>query len=96
MTVLNQTQNASDARTYREAQEWERQGGLRRPLLTADDVSKRLNVAKPTVYEGAQQNRIGGVVRIGRLLRFDPAKFEAWLEAGGQALPGGWRQGETE
>ncbi len=64
-------------------------------LITADAVAERLNVPRSTVYEAARQNRIGGVVRLGRVLRFDQARFEAWLEAGGQALPGGWRQEEV-
>lgn len=63
-----------------------------RKLLTTEAVAERLAVPKSTVYEAARQNRIGGVVRLGRVLRFDPGKFEAWLESGGQALPGGWRQ----
>lgn len=31
-------------------------------------------------------------VRLGRQIRFDPEQVEAWIAAGGQALPGGWRQ----
>lgn len=65
---------------------------LRRKLITAEAVAQRLDVPKSTVYEAARQNRIGGVVRLGRVLRFDPEKFEVWLESGGEALPGGWRQ----
>lgn len=61
-------------------------------LMTAQAIAERLGVPKSTVYEGARQNRIGGVVRVGRLVRFDPARFEAWLAGGGQALEGGWRQ----
>jgi excisionase family DNA binding protein len=95
MTVLNQRQNASGIRTHQEAQEWERAGGVRHRLLTAEDVAERLNIPKTTVYEGAKRGGIGGLVRVGRLLRFHPDKFEAWLEAGGQALPGGWRQEEA-
>lgn len=66
-----------------------------RKLLTVDAIAERLDVPKSTIYEAARQNRIGGVVRLGRVLRFDPGKFEAWLESGGQALPGGWRQEEA-
>lgn len=69
--------------------------GRARKLLTAEAVAERLDVPKSTIYEAARQNRIGGVVRLGRVLRFDPAKFEQWLESGGQALPGGWRQEEA-
>jgi excisionase family DNA binding protein len=56
------------------------------------DVAQRLAIPESTIYEMARQNRIGGVVRIGRRVRFDPDKLEAWIEAGGQPLPGGWRQ----
>lgn len=66
--------------------------GRARKLLTAEAVAERLDVPKSTIYEAARQNRIDGVVRLGRVLRFDPMKLEAWLESGGQALPGGWRQ----
>lgn len=73
----------------------EMSGPTRRKLLTADAVAERLDVPKSSVYEAARQNRIGGVVRLGRVLRFDPDRFEVWLESGGQALPGGWRQEEA-
>ncbi len=63
-----------------------------RKLLKPDAVAHRLDVPLSTVYEAARQDRIGGLVRFGRKVRFDPDKFEAWLEAGGEALPGGWRQ----
>ena len=63
-----------------------------RKLLTAAAVAERLDVPKSTVYEAARQNRIGGLVRLGRVVRFDADRFEAWLESGGEALPGGWRQ----
>lgn len=63
-----------------------------RKLLTVDAVAKRMDVPKSTIYEAARQDRIGGVVRLGRIVRFDPVKFESWLESGGQSLPGGWRQ----
>lgn len=85
---------AAQAREHHETQELRRQYGVRK-LLTAAAVAERLDVPKSTVYEAARQNRIGGVVRLGRVLRFDPLKFDAWLESGGQALPGGWRQEEA-
>lgn len=64
-------------------------------LLTADAVAECLNVPKSTIYEAARQGRIGGLVRLGRVLRFDPEKFEQWLCTGGQALSGGWRHEEA-
>ena len=79
------------AQEHSETQEAHRRYGVQK-LLTAEAVAERLAVPKSTIYEAARQNRIGGVVRLGRVLRFDPGKFEAWLESGGEALPGGWRQ----
>ncbi len=66
-----------------------------RKLITVEAVAERCDMPVSTIYEMARQNRIGGVVRLGRRVRFDPAKFEAWLEAGGESLPGGWRQEEA-
>ncbi len=63
-------------------------------LLSAEAVAERLDLPLSTVYEHARSNRIGGAIRIGRRLRFDPQKLEAWLNAGGQALPGGWKHDE--
>ena len=85
------TRLAVAAREHNDTQESHRRYGVHK-LLTAEAVAERLDVPKSTIYEAARQNRIGGVVRLGRVLRFDPKKFEAWLESGGQALPGGWRQ----
>lgn len=95
MTVLNQRQNASDTRTHQKAQEWERARDVRRKLLTAEAVAERCDLPLSTLYEMVRQGRVGGVIRMGRLIRFHPERFEAWLEGGGQALPGGWRQEEA-
>jgi len=61
-------------------------------LLKPEVIAERLDVPISTIYEAARQNRIGGLVRFGRKVRFDPDKFDAWLEQGGEALPGGWKQ----
>lgn len=68
-----------------------RQRKLAQPKAVAD----RLGVPVSTLYEMARQNRVAGVVRVGRLVRFDMDKLEAWIDSGGQALPGGWRQEEA-
>lgn len=94
MLELNQRHNVSNTRTHQEAQGCERQGGVQRQLLTAEAVAMRCDLPLSTLYEMVRQDRIGGVIRMGRLIRFHPERFEAWLEAGGQALPGGWRQEE--
>ena len=65
-------------------------------LFTVDYVANRMDVPKSTVYEAVRQNRIGGIVRLGRIVRFEPEKFEEWIESGGQALPGGWKQEAEE
>jgi hypothetical protein len=69
-----------------------------RELVRADVIADILDSATTTVYEAARDNppRIGGVVRFGRQVRFDLEKFYAWLDAGGEALPGGWRQEPPE
>jgi excisionase family DNA binding protein len=55
-------------------------------LINAKAVSERFNIPLPTIYELARTNRIGGVVRIGRTIRFDPEKLEQWIANGGQGL----------
>lgn len=64
-------------------------------LLTAREVSRRLGVPTSTVYGLAREGRIGGVVRVGRSVRFEPEALERWIDGGGQALPGGWRMEPT-
>ena len=81
----------AEAKDRIEATEAHRRLGVRK-LLKPEAVAERLDLPLSTVYEMARRNRIGGVVRLGRRLRFEPSKLEAWIEAGGQALPGGWRQ----
>ncbi len=66
-----------------------------RKLLTASEVSELLSLPISSVYEAVRQKRIGGVVKIGRIVRFDADKLEDWVGSGGQGLPGGWRQEEA-
>ena len=60
--------------------------------LTTDEVATILNIPKSTVYQAAKENRVGGLVRFGRKVRFDPGKLRQWLDEGGTDLPGGWRK----
>jgi excisionase family DNA binding protein len=62
-----------------------------RRIVGAKPVAELLGVKPPRVYDLAQQNLIPHI-KLGRQVRFDLDKVEAWLESGGQALPGGWRQ----
>lgn len=54
-------------------------------------VAELLGVKPHRVYDLAQQDLIPHI-KLGRQVRFDLDKVEAWLEAGGQALPGGWKR----
>lgn len=60
-------------------------------IVGVKPVAELIDVKPSRVYELAQQDLIPHI-RMGRQLRFDLDKVEAWLESGGQALPGGWRQ----
>lgn len=62
-----------------------------RQLLTAESVADMLGLSVQEVYRTAREGLIPAV-RIGRRLRFDPDRLARWIEAGGQALPGGWRR----
>ena len=55
-------------------------------LLSAADVAHRLGLTTSRVY-GLVRMKMLPVVRIGRQVRFDGAAIEAWIEAGGTALP---------
>jgi len=48
------------------------------PYLAALTDSK-----ESTIYSQARKRRIPGVVKVGRLVRFDADKVQAWLDAGG-------------
>lgn len=56
-----------------------------RRLARAPQVAAFLGLPISTLYDRARSNppQIPGVVRIGRLIRFDLAVIEAWVDAGG-------------
>jgi excisionase family DNA binding protein len=53
--------------------------GRRRPLLTIDEVEGQLGVSVRHVRRLVAERRIP-LVKWGRLLRFDPAELEEWIE----------------
>jgi excisionase family DNA binding protein len=55
-------------------------------LLTIPEVADVMNVTAARAYELARENVLP-VVRLGRQVRIDSERFEAFLSAGGQALP---------
>ena len=60
-------------------------------LLRAKEVAELLDVSKARVYELIRKN-ILPAVHIGREVRVDAVKLEVWIDKGGAALPGGWRE----
>jgi excisionase family DNA binding protein len=54
------------------------------PLLTPEQIAKRLQVKERTVYSWLRSGQLRGV-KLGRLWRVRPADFEAFLE---RAVPG--------
>ena len=60
-------------------------------LLKGEVVAEMLSLPVTTVYEHARTGLIP-CVRIGRAVRFRKQDLEAFIEGGGQSLPGGWRQ----
>ena len=62
-----------------------------RRIVSVKPVAELLAVTPARVYDLAQRDIIPHI-KLGRQVRFDLDKIEAWLESGGEALPGGWRQ----
>ena len=60
-------------------------------LLRINEVATWLDVTEARAYELARTGLIPAV-RIGRQLRVDATRLQAWIEAGGEALPGGWKR----
>lgn len=54
---------------------------MRPALLTAEDVAALLACSRKQVYRMANEGRIPALVLGDRMVRFDPAEIEAWIEA---------------
>jgi len=61
-------------------------------LLTPEEAAEFLNVSRYRIYEMARLGLLPGVIRLGRQLRLDPRKLDAFFDEGGKTLPGGWRK----
>ena len=59
-------------------------------LLTMSEVATILNVTVARAYELARTGLLP-TVKLGRQVRVDETRLREWIEAGGAALPGGWR-----
>ena len=64
-------------------------------LVTADWAAAYLRVTKARVYSLCAQGLLPNA-KLGRSRRFSPQQVIAWAEAGGRALPGGWRKDPVE
>lgn len=49
-------------------------------LMTPDEVATMLQIARKTVVVMAREGRIPSI-RVGRFVRFDPAKIENWINS---------------
>ena len=54
-------------------------------LLTAEDVAKLLGRSPDAIYRLVRKGLIGGVVRMGRNVRFHPGALEDWFRTGGKS-----------
>lgn len=64
-------------------------------LLTLWEVAAILRVTYARAAELARTGLIAGVVRLGRQVRVDPVALQAFISAGGRALPGTWRKEDS-
>lgn len=62
-------------------------------LITVSEASPILHMSQQAIWTLVREEVIpsGVVVRLGRRIRFNETKLIAWLDAGGQGLPGGWK-----
>src|SRR5215469_16071695 len=62
-------------------------------LLDVDhpELRRLIPLSRQGLYSAARQGLIPHV-RCGRRIFFDKTQIEAWIAAGGTALPGGWRR----
>lgn len=60
-------------------------------LLSASEVAQILGVRKTRVY-ALLKSGIIPAVHVGRQVRVDKNTLDEWIDAGGQALPSGWKR----
>lgn len=62
-----------------------------RPLLSVEQAAERLGISVHHAYVMCREQRMPGVVRVGRAVKVDSQKLESWIDVGGEPLSGGWR-----
>lgn len=50
-----------------------------KPFLTINEASHYTGVSVPTLYKWVSQRKIPHI-KMGRLVKFDPAKIEEWIK----------------
>lgn len=55
--------------------------------LTISEVCEKLRLAERTVYEIVRNGRLPGATKVGGSWRINREALEAWLKAGGEAVP---------
>lgn len=78
----------------------QRAGGPLRKFVTIEELATNYPdvVSSPRRGWAMVREQIlppGVVVRLGRQVRINVARFEAWLASGGAALSGGWRRAKA-
>ena len=61
-------------------------------LLRLREAADPLNITYQRAAELVRQGLMPGVVRLGRQIRINPERLNEFIDAGGKALPGGWRK----
>lgn len=71
---------------------------IRQALISVAESSRILGESPKAIYSMIRCQLLppGVAVRIGRKVRIHRERLLAWLEAGGQALPGGWKRKPTQ
>ena len=67
-------------------------------LVTVHELSSESGIPPVRLYDLMRQGIIpaGVVVRLGRQVRVNVQKWREFVEAGGAALPGGWRRDASD
>ena len=63
-------------------------------LLTVPEAAKVLGLTEQRLYNLMRQGIIKPVA-LGRQRRISAASLQAFIDSGGQALPGGWRRAKV-
>ena len=49
-------------------------------VLTVDEAAALLRVNRKSLYQAIRENKVPGVVRLGRVIRLSRAALESWMQ----------------